>query len=106
MDIRYKTIKELRQLLDDKKITAQELIQKTLSMIESDDSNAVLHISDEIALQQLKKELPQTLLSGIPVIYKDNFNIIATPTTCASKMLENYVSPYDATGLWCGNKSI
>jgi len=35
--------------------------------------------------------------AGIPIGIKDNLNVVGTKTTCASKMLENYVSPYDAT---------
>ena len=37
------------------------------------------------------------LLAGVPVAFKDNMNLIGTHTTCASRMLENYVSPYTAT---------
>ena len=36
-------------------------------------------------------------LAGIPVAFKDNMNLVGTHTTCASHMLENYVSPYTAT---------
>jgi aspartyl-tRNA(Asn)/glutamyl-tRNA(Gln) amidotransferase subunit A len=37
------------------------------------------------------------LLAGVPIAIKDNLNVTGTKTTCASKMLESYVSPYDAT---------
>ena len=37
------------------------------------------------------------MLAGIPVAFKDNMNLTGTHTTCASRMLENYVSPYTAT---------
>ncbi|MEG0301827.1 MAG: Asp-tRNA(Asn)/Glu-tRNA(Gln) amidotransferase subunit GatA [Gordonibacter sp.] len=36
-------------------------------------------------------------LAGVPVAFKDNMNLLGTHTTCSSKMLENYVSPYTAT---------
>ena len=36
-------------------------------------------------------------LAGVPVAFKDNMNLVGTHTTCASRMLENYVSPYTAT---------
>lgn len=38
-------------------------------------------------------------LAGVPVGFKDNMNLIGTNTTCASKMLESYRSPYDATAV-------
>lgn len=42
-------------------------------------------------------------LAGVPVAFKDNMNLEGTHTTCSSKMLENYVSPYTAT---CVQKTI
>lgn len=36
-------------------------------------------------------------LAGLPVAFKDNMNLVGTHTTCSSRMLENYVSPYTAT---------
>lgn len=97
MNIQYKSITELRQLLDDKQLSAAELTAATLQLIADDDSNAVLHRAEATAKRQADGNLPTTILSGIPVIYKDNFNVIGTPTTCASKMLKNHYSVYDAT---------
>ncbi len=97
MDIRYHSIPELRQLLDDKQLSVAELTQQTLNHINADNSNAVLYRAPDIASAGVERQLPNTLLAGIPIIYKDNFNIVGTPTTCASKMLENYHSSFDAT---------
>lgn len=44
---------------------------------------------------QAGEELP--LLAGVPLAMKDNINVKGYPTTCSSKILEGYVSPYDAT---------
>ena len=38
-------------------------------------------------------------LAGVPIAFKDNMNLVGTHTTCASRMLENYVSPYTATAV-------
>ncbi len=104
MNIRYKSIVELRHLLDEGAMSIEDLTKETIKHIKADNSNAVLHCSEELALEQARqlaesaeKAQVKTLLSGIPIIYKDNFNVKGTPTTCASKMLENYHSPYDAT---------
>jgi aspartyl-tRNA(Asn)/glutamyl-tRNA(Gln) amidotransferase subunit A len=37
------------------------------------------------------------LLAGVPIGVKDNINVVGYPTTCSSKILENYISPYNAT---------
>lgn len=97
MNIRYQNITELRQLLDNKQLSASELTDETLALMASDSSNAVLYRAEAQAKQQAATALPKTLLAGIPIIYKDNFNVVGTPTTCASKILENHRSVFDAS---------
>ena len=64
---------------------------------------AFVTVTDELALRQAKKadELIATdnfnPLTGIPVLIKDNMCTKGIRTTCSSKMLENFVPPYDAT---------
>ena len=37
------------------------------------------------------------MLAGVPIAIKDNMMITGVPTTCSSKILKNYIAPYDAT---------
>lgn len=103
MSIAFQTLQTLRQQLDSKKLSATELCEQTLTLINNDRTNAILASCDELANQQAKVADKQIAagkagaLSGIPVVYKDNFNVKDYPTTCASKMLANHVSVYDAT---------
>lgn len=66
--------------------------------------NAFITITDTISKDQSEKssnryknKTPISQLDGIPVAMKDNFCTANIKTTCASKMLENFIPPYDAT---------
>lgn len=86
--------------------TARELVEAALANIEAEDGavHAFLERTDELAFAKAAS-IDQTIasggevgaLAGVPVGFKDNMNQLSTHTTCASKMLENYVSPYEAT---------
>lgn len=106
MELIHKTVSELITLLQDKEISAHELTAAYLKQIEKVDSkiNAFLTVCSEEALSKADEldsrradgeELP--LLAGLPVGVKDNICTHDVPTTCASKMLENFIPPYDAT---------
>ncbi|MPV86426.1 Asp-tRNA(Asn)/Glu-tRNA(Gln) amidotransferase subunit GatA [Ostreibacterium oceani] len=104
--LRHKTITELHTLLRDNKLSVAELTQETLKHIKTDPHNAILSTCEGImpmttdatnAAQQQFSAGDASPLTGIPIIYKDNFNITGTLTTCASNMLANYRSVYTAT---------
>lgn len=88
--------------------SATEVAQSSLDRIERIDGavNAFLEVTPELALAKAA-EVDKAIaegnfgqmgpLAGVPVAFKDNMNQIGTHTTCASRMLENYVSPYTAT---------
>ncbi|PIE45474.1 MAG: Asp-tRNA(Asn)/Glu-tRNA(Gln) amidotransferase GatCAB subunit A [Gammaproteobacteria bacterium] len=104
--MRYKTLTQLRQQLDDQRLSAVELCQETLALINDDPTNAVISTCDALALAQAESadnhidghsRNNNNALLGIPVIYKDNFNVKDYPTTCASRILQNHISVYDAT---------
>ena len=101
-----KTASEQRKALLDKEISAVELVNAEYKRIEEIDDTlgAFNSLCKEQALETAKKvdkkiaageELPP--LAGIPLALKDNINLKDTKTTASSKILENFVSPYDAT---------
>lgn len=107
MDITKLTIKEARTLLDSKQISAVELTNIYIDRIKSLDNkiDAYLSLSEDSALEQASKAQKiidggkSTMLCGIPLSIKDNICIEGTKTTCASKMLEDFVAPYTATSV-------
>lgn len=85
-------------------ISAREICQATFDYIEQTDSkfHAFLSLNRERAEQQAERIDKTSLaerppLAGIPVALKDNMVLAGRPTTCGSKILENYVAHYDAT---------
>jgi len=99
------TIHEAHQLLKSKKISSVELTQSALDRIQQVDSRlrALVSVTPEIALKnadradKLIAEGKAGPLTGIPGIIKDNMCTRGIKTTCSSKMLENFVPPYNAT---------
>lgn len=97
---------ELTKRFRDKKLSAQEIAEHFLGRIErlNPDLGAFLNIMRTQALNQAavldKKRaqgLPLGKLAAVPIAIKDNIHIKGEKTTCGSKMLENYVAPFDAT---------
>ena len=98
------SIKELHSSLVNKKISATELTSFYLERIKKyANLNAFISIDEEGAMASAAiadKNLASgnaNLLTGIPMAHKDIFCTQNTPTTCGSKMLENFVSPFNAT---------
>ena len=103
-EILSKSLLEISSLLKERKITSVELTKLCLDNIEKNKHlNAVLSVRKEDALLDAEKadkildEGKGSFLTGVPIIIKDNINMIGTKTTCASKFLENYESVYNAT---------
>ena len=86
-------------------ISAEDFMAKTLERISDVDEklHAFLHVNDDAVdkAREIDKKIKSGekvgLCFGMPISIKDNICIKNSKTTCASKMLENYVSPYDAT---------
>lgn len=86
-------------------VTAEEFVARTLDRIKKCEPqiHAFLSVNDS-AIEQARKIDKKIRAKervgafyGMPVSVKDNICVMGGRTTCASKMLENYVSPYDAT---------
>lgn len=105
-EILKKTATEQQKALLNKEISAVELVEATFERIDEveDKVQSFNCLTKETAIETAKKvdekiakgeELP--LLAGIPLALKDNMNLKGYPTTASSKILENFISPYNAT---------
>ncbi len=102
--LHHQSLTQLRAALDTKKISALELAEYFLVRAETNtDLNAFLHIDRDLTLAEARAADAQiasgniTALTGIPIAHKDIFVTQQWRTTAGSRMLENYVSPFDAT---------
>ncbi len=106
MDITNLTVHELQEKLAKRELTSEEIVQAYVNRInakEKDVKAFVTTLCDE-ALKEAKEidekrkngeELSS--LAGIPIGIKDNMCTKGVKTTCSSKMLENFIAPYNAT---------
>jgi len=100
-----KTVAELSQGLQDKQFSSVELTQTFLQRIKELDSdyNSFISVTEELALQQatqadnLIASGKNGILTGIPLAQKDIFCTQGVKTSCGSKMLDNFISPYNAS---------
>lgn len=105
MDFKKITIPALRKMLDSKEIGAEELTKEYLNKIKAEDPSILSYITvtEEKALSDARKAQERinlgkaAPLTGIPLAVKDNICTDGIRTTCASRMLENFIPPYNAT---------
>ncbi|MFC1812813.1 Asp-tRNA(Asn)/Glu-tRNA(Gln) amidotransferase subunit GatA [Thermodesulfobacteriota bacterium] len=105
MKLHELTIQKAHTLLKNKEISSKELTRAVLDRIAAVEKNvdAYITIADETAMAQAEiadraiTESRLSPLTGIPLAIKDLMCTKGLRTTCASKMLENFVPPYDAT---------
>lgn len=100
----HKTLAELSRALHNKEFSSVELTQHFLARIKQHtELNTFITVCEEQALleaQQADKLLSSSEaqpLTGIPIAQKDNFCTKGIKTSCGSKMLDNFIAPYDAT---------
>ena len=99
------SLKEISQALEKKKFTSVELTQFFLNRVKKHNPslNAFITVDEgkSLAMAEKSDQLIQSgkksILTGIPIAQKDIFCADGWKTTCGSKMLENFISPYDST---------
>ncbi len=104
-DLHRLSIRELTEGLANAKFSARELTEHYLKRIEKIDAqvNAYVTVTAEQALAQadaadaLRQAGGAGVLTGVPIAHKDIFCTQGIKTTAGSKMLDNFISPYDAT---------
>lgn len=104
MSIQFKSITELRAMLDDKSISSSELIQESLQLAKKyKELNCFVTMNEEISVKKASSidlnEKTNSTLSGIPLAQKDLFCTEGLRTTCSSKILSNFIPPYTATAV-------
>ncbi|TAK76728.1 MAG: Asp-tRNA(Asn)/Glu-tRNA(Gln) amidotransferase subunit GatA [Gammaproteobacteria bacterium] len=100
----HKTIAELSQELHSKKVSSVEVARHFLERIKRLDPqlNSMITVTEDHALQAAQaadQKLAQGqggALTGIPIVQKDIFCTDGIKTSCGSKMLDNFIAPYDA----------
>ena len=103
MSIQFKSILELKSMLNSKTISSSELIEDTYKLTKDlKDLNCFETMNEDSAKQKAKqidqgKYKNNSYLTGIPLGQKDLFCTEGLRTTCASKILSNFIPPYSAT---------
>lgn len=106
MELCELTVHELLEKIENREITSEEIVKSYCKKIDENEENikAFISLYKDDAISKAK-EIDKDRKSGknvgkyagIPIGIKDNMCIIGTKITCASKMLENFVAPYNAT---------
>lgn len=104
MSIQFKSIAELRAMLDNKVISASELTQESFELAKKyKELNCFITMNEEFGKKNantidLDNE-SNSMLAGIPLAQKDLFCTEGLRTTCSSKILANFIPPYSATAV-------
>ena len=106
MNITELTVHELQQKLKRKELTIAEILESYCNRINEKEPEVEAFVTTYLEEAKAEAQKVQEKLdkgedlgeyAGIPIGIKDNLCMKGTKTTCSSKMLENFVSPYDAT---------
>jgi aspartyl-tRNA(Asn)/glutamyl-tRNA(Gln) amidotransferase subunit A len=103
MNIHKLTVAELSKGLKNKEFSSVELTKHFLARINQSDLNAFITVTDDLAIDQAKAADDKIangsagILTGIPYAHKDIFCTTGVKTSAGSKILDPFISPYDAT---------
>ena len=106
MNITELTVHELQQKLKSKELTIAEILESYCNRINEKEPEVEAFVTTYLEEAKAEAQKIQEKIdngedlgeyAGIPIGIKDNLCMKGTKTTCSSKMLENFVSPYDAT---------
>ena len=104
MSVQFKSISELRAMLDDRLISASELTEESFQLAKKyKELNCFVTMNEELGKKNantidLDNE-SNSMLAGIPLAQKDLFCTEGLRTTCSSKILANFIPPYSATAV-------
>ncbi len=113
MELYEYTVHELVKKLENGEVTSTDITKSYLDRIKEKDPQVKAYVSvlEEKALAKAKQVddnrkagTPVSQFAGIPIGIKDNMCMTGIRTTCSSKMLENFIAPYDATVIEKFNK--
>src|SRR5207344_2812396 len=93
------SIADLQSLLRRREVSSREVIDALRERIEAVDGDlgAYLSLDIEAAMKEAEHANVDLPLGGVPIAIKDIINVMGQPCTCASKILNGYRAPYDAT---------
>lgn len=94
MDIKFKTIADYKELLNEEKTQEQQLLDKVVHLATL--TNKELNLFETI-IDDFSKEKGESLISGVPYVLNDNISTKDILSTGSSEMLKNYIPVYDAT---------
>ena len=98
MTIKYKSVKEFKEMISQKEISNKEIIQEVFNLIDDNKGlNAFITLNEENSIKKAEyfDNNPSELsLAGIPIAQKDLFCTKGLRTTCASNILNNFVQHF------------
>ena len=103
MDMHKLTVSQQVKALSAGEFSSEELVRHYISRIEAHDAqlNSFVTFTPELAIEQAKQSDTRGpaagILNGVPIALKDIFCTDGIKTSCGSKMLDNFIAPYDAT---------